>query len=82
MFQEKENTLLEFTEEMAKTAKESTSLEEQLNLELCQYKGTKMHPILTIILYTHLTWFLQILSTTSTMLVMCIHVFMSLTFFR
>ena len=39
MFQEKENTLLEFTEEMAKTAKESTSLEEQLNLELCQYKG-------------------------------------------
>ena len=44
MFQEKgEHKLLEFIEEMNETAEEfteeSTSLEEQLNLELCRYKG-------------------------------------------
>ena len=43
LFQEKGvHKLLEFIEEMNETAEEfieeSTSLEEQLNLELCQYK--------------------------------------------
>ena len=44
MFQEEnEHKLLEFIKEMNETAEEfieeSTSLEEQLNLEFCRYKG-------------------------------------------
>ena len=40
MFQEKgEHKLLEFIKEMNETAEESISLEEQLNLEFCRYKG-------------------------------------------
>ena len=34
-----EHKLLEFIKEMNETAEESTSLEEQINLEFCRYKG-------------------------------------------